>query len=349
MQNYECKVCGAELKWEPTVGALLCEYCENQYQPSDFEDNTLTDNPSEVKSAELDTDYVSSEVTEGMVVYACKECGAEVVASKKTMATECIYCGMAVSITNKAVGDFRPEQVVPFALDKKKAQDLFKAYTKKSWLSPKSFSEEHTVEKMQGVYVPFHLHDMNMSGSATVEVENRTSSRSGDDKVTTHKVYEVAVKGYNQYENIPTDAAKDLDNNLMDALEPFKFDKLDDFNPAYMAGYLAEQADEEKEDSFKRAEDRAEKDFRQSILDSVTGYDSKSIKDFKRTIGNKKSKYAMLPVWILNVRYKGNLYKYAINGETGKVTGKLPISGLKTAIVTVGPFLAAQVLMYLFW
>ena len=87
MQKYECKVCGAELHWDPNAGALKCKYCDSEFQPSDFEDKTVEAKTTDTK--ELDKDYTNagSSLGDDMVVYKCEECGAEVVASKTTMAT----------------------------------------------------------------------------------------------------------------------------------------------------------------------------------------------------------------------------------------------------------------------
>ena len=140
MQKYECKTCGAELYWDPNSGSMKCEYCGSEYQPSDFEDKTVDANPEETE--ELDAQYTNAgqDLAEDMVVYVCKECGAEVVTSKTTMATTCAYCGRAISITSKSAANFRPEKAIPFAVDKEKAVEMFKQYTKKSFLTPKTFS-----------------------------------------------------------------------------------------------------------------------------------------------------------------------------------------------------------------
>ena len=115
MQNYKCKLCGAELFWNPDEGCLKCEYCESKYQPTDFEDETLVES---AKDESIQDEYTNQDITEGMVLYSCKTCGGEVVALDTTMATVCPYCGEAISITSKSVGNFRPDLLIPFAKPK---------------------------------------------------------------------------------------------------------------------------------------------------------------------------------------------------------------------------------------
>ena len=40
---------------------------------------------------------------------------------------------------------------------------------------------------------------------------------------------------------------------------------------------------------------------------------------------NGKIRYSLLPVWMLNIKYKDQMYKFAINGQTGKVVGEYPV------------------------
>ena len=344
MQKYMCKVCGAELFWDPQAGSLKCKYCDTEFQPTDFEDHTLNE---EQKDESLDATYTNAgaEIGSDMVVYQCKTCLAEVVTSKTTMATTCAYCGNAISITNKSAGKFRPEIVIPYAITKEQAQEIYKKYVSKSFLTPKSFKENNKVDKMQGLYVPFWLHSMNTHAQARFECEKHSHSRRGNDRVTTHKVYNVYVDANGIYENVPTDGAKKLDDTLMDALEPFNYKKLTAYNPAYMAGFFSEQPDEAKEETVPRAKQRISKSMLDQMSQTAGHYDQKRNTGFNANFSNEKVAYAMLPVWMMNVSHNGKNYQFAINGDTGKVVGKLPMSIGKLALMTAGSGLAVQLIM----
>ena len=342
MQKYECQVCGAELHWDPNAGSLKCRYCDTEYQPSDFEDKT-TEEGAEDTSAAVDKQYTShADTSSDMLVYKCDECGAEVVASDSTMQTVCPYCGRAISITDKTAGNFRPEKLIPFAVDRAKATELLTKYTKASILTPKLFKDEHTIEKTQGLFVPFYLHSFKSKGRANIEGKNSTSHRRGDDKVTTHKVYEVNLEAQGDFQDIPTDASSKLDNALMDALEPYSYDKVQDFNPAFMAGFFAEQPDESVEITNTRAETRAKEAMDKLMLDEAGAFEEKHILTSNYKFGAKTNKYAMLPVWLMHVDWGGKKYTYAVNGETGEVVGKLPISKGTLAAILGGAFAAIQ-------
>lgn len=342
MQKYLCKNCGAEIFWDPKYGALHCKYCDMNYQPSDYADATLNETQ---KNEELNTEFTNAgqNLAEGMVVYACKNCGAEVVTSSTTMATTCAYCGNAISITNKSAGKFRPELVIPYSINKEQAKDIYKKYVNKSFLTPKEFKDTNKIEKIQGLYVPFWLHSMNSRAQANFECENVSHRRRGDDRVTTHRVYDVSVDATGIYENIPTDGSKKLDNALMDSLEPFNYNKLSSYNPAYMAGFFSEQPDDVKEATIPRAQERVINSMQEQMKQTAGNYSSKRLTRFGNNFSNQKASYAMLPIWLLNVTYKGKDYLFAVNGDTGKAVGKLPISTSKLILSILGSGLIIQV------
>ena len=346
MQKYTCKVCGAELFWDPQAGALLCKYCGTAFNATDFEDHTLN---KEQKDETLDATYTSqgANLADGMVVYACRNCGAEVVTSNTTMATTCAYCGNAISITNKSAGKFRPEVVIPYAIDKEKAKEIYKKYVNKSFLTPKAFKENSKIEKMQGLFVPFWLHSMNSRAQAHFDCENISHRRRGDDKITTHMVYDVYVDASGVFEKIPTDGSKKLDNALMDALEPFTYSKLSPYNPAYMAGFFSEQPDDTKEATMPRAQERVTQSMIEKMKTTAGHYSSKKIKTFNNDLSNQEVLYSMLPVWLLNVSYKDKDYMFAINGDTGKVVGKLPLHIPKLILLVGASGLITQLIAML--
>lgn len=352
MQKYNCKTCGAELYWDSNENCLKCEYCESKYQPSDF-DTKPTEETAEQenkeyqqpeKADETDKATDNSDETAELVVYKCSNCGAEVITAKSTIATTCAYCGRAISITDKIVGDFRPDSVIPFSIDENKAKEIYKKYCKSTFLTPKRFRDENVVKKMKGIYVPFWLHSFSNDASANVFCENISSHRRGDDKVIVHHQYNVVMDTSCGFQNIPTDSLKNLDNKLMDDLEPFDYGKMTEFSPAYMAGFYAEEYNETPEETRPRAEQRAQDAIKQEIISNAGNYESKTITNYQDMFFDENATYTMLPVWLFHVEYKGKEYTYAVNGESGKITGKLPISVGKVLASIGSSLLISQIL-----
>lgn len=356
MKKYNCPNCSAELYWDAAANALKCEYCEKQYQPAELD--ALAAKPEVSKGSEekvaretTDQDKVSddSSKTENadLVVYSCKNCGAEVITSKTTVATTCAFCGRAISLSDKLVGEFKPDSVIPFAITEEEAKNIYKAYANKGGLTPKAFRTSSVVKKVKGVYVPFWLHSYDENAKVMIAAENTHSHRRGDDKVIDHEMFNVDMDITSSFSSIPTDGLKNLDDDLMAAIEPFDYGKLTDFNSAYMAGFYAEEYDENAAEKIVDAKERSKTANETEACNNAGPYMEKVVVSYNPTYENVESKYAMLPVWLFNVDYKEKLYQFAINGETGKVAGKLPTSIPKLALAAGGSFLGTQIIALL--
>lgn len=345
MQNYNCKNCGAVLYWDVDEGCLKCEFCGMKYQPSDFED--YTDTTEEVKSEEVEQEYTNTEAQEDMSVYECKNCGGEIVTLKTTMATICPYCGEAVSITSKSAGAFRPELCIPFKKKKKAAMQIYKKYVDRSFLTPKKFKQENTLEKCQGLFAPFYLHTIDDHAKHRFEGERVSYRKSGDDRVTTHRVYELVMDASGRFERVPTDGSVRIDDAMMEAIEPFNYSECEAYNPAYMAGFAAEQTDDDKSRLDARAVARIEDGMRIKAQQAFSDYSTVTLKNESNDISNHTSEYVMMPVWLLNVNHNGKKYTYAINGQSGKITGKLPLDKAKLISILVGTFVASNLILSL--
>lgn len=354
MRKYECKNCGAELYWSSDGTGLKCEYCGNVYQASEFE---FTEHAEETKTqeepeqADMHEKATDESDSEDLVLYQCDHCGAQIVTARSTIATTCAYCGRAISMTDKLVDHFRPDVVIPFEIPEERAREIYKNYIKKRWLVPQNFTSAQTLKKMKGIYVPFWLHSFEIDNHSVIYAERITSSRRGYDKVEHHFMYQIELDTEGKFEYIPTDGLRKLDNVLMDSLEPFDYVKLQPFNPAFMAGYYAEEYNESSEETAARATDRARQTMDSEIQEASGIYAVKRIQSSDYHIAMGDSKYAMLPVWLLNVEYKGEEYLYAINGETGKIVGKLPIAFGRLAGILLGifagSFLASMLVVFL--
>lgn len=349
MQKFNCKHCGAELYWDSDAQCLKCEYCGSSYQVSDFEipdpHEEKKEEPKRADASDRATDNSDETYTE-LVVYRCSHCGAEIITAKSTIATTCAYCGRALALTDKMVGEFRPEVAIPFEIDEQRAKEIYKKYIRSSILTPKFFTEEAVVKKMKGVYVPFWLHSFQNDMDVLLQCETVSSRRRGDDLVHTHRMYDVNFKATGTFSDIPTDALKNLDNALMDALEPYDYSKLETFHPAYMAGYYAEEYNESADETQQRAMERAHRAMLEQSAGQGKGYVINQTVCLNETYSGNHHTYAMLPVWLLNVVCKQKEYLFAINGETGKITGKLPISVPKLLGIAAGSLGGSTLLLF---
>ena len=101
---------------------------------------------------------------------------------------------------------------------------------------------------------------------------------------------------------------------------------LSPFSTAYMPGYLADKYDVDSKESRPRAVGRAERSSLNAMTATTGGYESVSVASSRFRLNNGSVRYAFLPVWLLSTKWNGKNYLFAMNGQTGKLIGDLPVS-----------------------
>ena len=220
--------------------------------------------------------------------------------------------------------------------------EKYKGYYEKRKLIPKDFLTGSKVEEIQGVYVPFWLYD----GSVNIDAEFEAADKTETDKEIIRKIYKADRRGTINFENVPADASKRMPDDIMDSVEPFTFADLKPFSMTYMPGFLAERFDVEGDDDLQRAEKRVVNSAKQKTKDTVK-HDEVTEKRGDYKVNYTKKKYAMLPIWYLTTSWQGKQWNFAMNGQTGKFTGDLPIDNTKLGLITGGSAIAAGVILYL--
>lgn len=348
--NYQCPACTGPLHFAAGSGKLECEYCGNAFEPAEIEAMyaekeakaaeamAQADAKAEAKAgaaAEItgenpwDTSDLSNDWgadAKGMRTYSCPSCGAELICEATTAATSCPYCGNPTVVPGQFSGALRPDYVIPFKLAKPDAVNILKKHYKGKVFLPKTFLEQNTIEKVQGVYVPFWLYDGQVSGSFIYQGTQVRVYTRGDVEITETNHYNIYRSGELAFEKVPVDASSKMPDDYMDTIEPFDYGELKKFSTAYLPGFLADKYDVTVEQSHERADLRCTNTMESVVRETVTGYSSCVNISKKISLKRGKVHYALLPVWLLNVKWKDEIYLFAINGQTGKLAGNLPIS-----------------------
>ena len=281
-----------------------------------------------------------------MRAYNCTSCGAELVCDETTAATSCPYCGNPTIIAGKFSGMDRPDFVIPFKVDKKQAVSAFKDYYKGRKLLPSSFASDHHIEEIKGVYVPFWLYSGEVEGQAEYDAYKEDRRRAGDEEIVRREYFDIHREGKMGFEKIPVDASTRMPDDLMDSIEPFDYGELRPFAMEYMPGFMANKYDVSKEECRKRADDRAVNSFKTAMAGTVRNYNHVEVRRHSEKIKPERTEYGMLPVWLLSTNWQGKTYQFAMNGQSGKMIGDLPVSKGKLTAWVGGVFAVLFALMY---
>jgi len=340
--TYHCPNCGAGLKYQPDLQKVTCDFCRSSFLPAEIE---AFENKKQTKKAADQADV------EHLVAYHCDNCGAEVVTDDTTAATFCYYCHNPVLITERLSGVFRPQKVIPFTIDKDSAIKRFQEYANKWKFIPRDFTGASQLEKMTGLYLPHWMvdyeADIDYSGKAT-QIRRWTT---GQTEYTEHKEFNVNRQGTIAVNHLHEVAIRKIDKGLIDSITPYDETKAVDFSSAYLAGFFAEKYDIEQSEVEEPVAERARQYVRTLVQDTIGAYHEIQLERSSIDFHSVDWTYALLPAWVLTYQYRGQTYLYAVNGQTGKVFGSLPVNNRKlglTSGIIAAVLLAAAVLGGLF-
>ena len=330
--NYQCPSCTGPLHFVGESGQLECDYCGTKYEVAVIE-QLYADKEQAAAAAKNDLQWDlskthsewSAEESAHLRNYSCPSCGAEIICDDTTAATSCLYCGNPTVVPGQFTGQLKPDCVIPFKLDKNAAiQALRKYYAKKKFL-PKSFADKNHIEEIKGVYVPFWLFDGKANASIRFKATKIRKYTQGDYSITETNHYRVVREGNVTFEKIPVDGSSKMPDAHMDAIEPFDYSDLKPFSSAYLPGYFADKYDVDEATCEKRASDRIRTSTERAFSATTSGYTTITPEYSRINLKKSDSKYALMPVWLLSTKWKDNDYLFAMNGQTGKLIGDLPV------------------------
>ena len=331
IQSYKCPNCGGGLVFDPKTQKFKCEYCLSAFTEETLREMEEAARKSEEASKpggmpEAEKIESQKQAESKMVLYTCPSCGAELLCDESTAATSCPYCGNPTVVPGQFSGELKPDFILPFRLGKEDAVKALKEHCKGKILLPKAFTNENHVQEIRGVYVPFWMFDGKAQGDARYEATRSHSYTSGDYEITKTEHYDVYRAGSVTFEKVPVDASSKMPDDHMDSIEPYDYDELKNFSTAYLPGFLADKYDVSVEESRERADERCMGTLDAALLDSVKGYDTCTRQAGNTDLVRGKVHYALMPVWMLNTRWNGKDFLFAMNGQTGKLVGDLPVS-----------------------
>lgn len=324
----KCPGCGAPIHFNPSLDKWKCEYCNSEFT---LEEMQKYKNASNVKNNdEIDeTEEVDNTL---YVSYKCQNCGAEIVADEQTAATFCVYCGNTAILKNKLSGEFKPDLIIPFKVDKEEAVKAFENISKGRPFVPKDFNNKANIEKIKGIYIPFWLYDINVNGEVDYDAKIVTSWSRGNTHYTKTDVYKIFRAGSMQFIKVPVDGSTRFDNDIMNSIEPFNYDGLVKYNHAYLSGFFAEKYDVDSDTAFNDAKERSLESGKDVMVNDSVGYVGKLVTNNTLAAKIENKYYALLPVWMVNVKYQDKMYIFAMNGQTGEFIGNIPLDKKKAIL-----------------
>lgn len=335
--SYKCPNCSGPLTYKPDLGRLKCDYCGSAFTLEEI-DEYIKNNPDKEIRIEEEHGHDNNEKSgqDELKSYTCANCGAEVVTSSTTLTTFCYYCHNPVVLTDRTLGEFKPDKLIPFAIDKKKAEEILLDWVRKKRYVKRDFYSQTQLEKISGMYLPYWSTDTTFNIKLNGEGDKINMYTTGDTEYIENSTFRIERKGDCEIQNISKLAYSKIDESLIDSITPYMFEDLKDFKNYYLNGFFSETYDKTF-DQLKNDLDKDAKSYaKNAVRNDLSEYTSYSLSEETYDIIDYSKNYLLLPAWILTYDYLGKKYVYAINGQSGKAYGNLPIDNkllIKDALI----------------
>ena len=342
----KCPNCGATVIFDPATGGLHCEYCgykcelpkaeaESEICEMDFE--------SAIHTESFDWGDQKKEVQ-------CKQCGAVTIYDALETAAVCPFCGSTSVMPAATENTISPGAICPFVITKDQVGDCFTKWLNKKWFVPSEAKKNAKPEAFQGVYLPYWTYDAQTTSNFTARAgyDKIVRDRDGKTRTETHWKH---VNGMFQefFNDVTVMASKRQENSGVKECEPFDFSKLVPYSPKIVAGFVAERYSIGLKEGWEKAQKNIQSRLRSDIGDHVRrqwrANRSDSVR-FSTLYSNITYKYLLVPTWISSFKYKDKVYQFAVNGQTGKVGGKAPVSAWRVLLAVL---IGAAVMLALYY
>ncbi len=355
-EGFKCPSCGGTAVFDPESQMLKCEYCNSEH-PIEALGGTIEEKDF------FSVDESASQDWGGQTrVVRCNNCGGETILEFNEISTRCAFCGSPQVVDTDELPGIKPESVIPFKIDKKRAKDFFKTWVSKRFWAPRALKRDYQMDKtFKGVYIPYWTYDTQtysdyngQAGNYYYVTQRYTVMVDGRPQMRTRQVQKIrwfpVAGNYNKFfDDVLVNDSGKIDQPMIAAIQPFNLKELTLYNPKYLAGFAAEKY----QNGVKKIWERAKDLIRQRIRNDINVIILRSA-DVVGTININTSyndvtyKHMLLPVWISAYMFRGKLYNFYINGQTGEVQGKSPISVFKVIVaILIGAAVLALIALWI--
>ena len=312
----KCPNCNGSLVFDVKNQMMKCIHCDSVFDPKTYSRDT----------AAVENSY------EGIKLYTCQNCGAELLSMESEAVTYCSYCGSEAVLESELSGDNHPRYIIPFKISKDQCKSLYNEQIKKKWYVPAEFKSPEFIDKFRGIYIPYWMYYVQFR-SDPIQLEGSRSYTSGSYDYYEDYLLTTKLNGNGLY-GVPFDASRNFDDTIAEQIAPFKKEQLVEYKEGYLAGMYADRpnvgAEVYRDDVLEEATDTAINDIKKKFSGINVKVPNRSA-DRQELLDSKFLGYdaVLLPVWFLTWKKNDRVAYAVVNGQTGKVHIDLPIDKLQ--------------------
>lgn len=291
--------------------------------------------------------------------FHCNNCGADVAMEPSQRSYVCPFCDSTyvAEFTPEETGRMNPEFVIGFAITPEEAEQKFFQWLRaNSWFRPSDLAAQAAADKMRGIYLPFWSFSMLAQSrwSASIgeywyRTETYTTTDSKGNTVTrTRQVREtewwpLSGQHHRYYNGYLVSGSKGLPQSQAERIKPFQLPALKRYEPYFLAGWLCEEYSIQRELALALSQQYFANQEQSNIAAFLPGDTHRQV-EVQTHFSRVNTDLCLLPIYILSYRYQNKLYRFLLNGQTGKHAGDKPVAWRKIWI-TVGIVLGILALL----
>jgi hypothetical protein len=349
--KYDCAACGGEARWDPAKDALVCPYCGAVSQAK------LDSATGEVIERDLATALRNlPEAQRGWdsekISVKCQSCQAITVFAPTLVAQRCEFCGSSALIPQEQVkAPIRPESLLEFKLSEPQIRERVRAWYGSRWFAPNALKSRALTDTVHGLYIPYWTFDAQvhadwtaLSGYHYYETETDSQGRSQSRRHTRWVPSAGSLDHFFDDELVA--ASKGIPGELLRKIEPFPTGTdLKPYNPGYLSGWVVEQYQIDLLGAAEHSRQMMEAKTQALCAAEVPG-DTHTNLAVDAVFSRQTFKHVLVPVWVLTYNYGASRYQLVVNGYTGAIAGKHPLSWIKIALAVLASLIALAVLAH---
>ncbi|MGB1216745.1 MAG: hypothetical protein ACPG5P_02655 [Saprospiraceae bacterium] len=335
--NYPCPGCGGRLAYSAEKQKVNCEYC-GYTEEVDSANDMLVEHPLEEFMENAPREIVE---TLSKKVFDCQSCGSKFAVESDKIKVRCGFCGSdSVNLEAYDHQYIKPAGIVPFKVAQAKAESQFKKWIKRGWFHPNKLKRMAIIEDLHGIYIPFWTYDAQtysqwhgQAGFHYYETERTYVNGKWESRQVQRTRWESRSGSLDHFfDDVLISGSHGLNQQSIQRVYPYRLEEVVNYDPKLMLGWESEIYDVEVDEGYEMADRVMDQRLRGMCSSQLGGDTQRGLKvDTEKRY--KTFKHIVLPLWISSYRYRNKVYHFTVNGQTGKVAGKKPISPFKVAFV----------------
>jgi len=331
-EDNTCPHCGGKTEFDPKTQMLHCPYCNSSFE--------VSNNSNSVNEIELFELFGNTTVWNDAEVIECKNCGSKEIVNKGKISSHCAFCGTTNIVKTSEIVGMKPHGICPFEKTSQEALQITKNWVKKKKFAPNVFKKKAVAKDLSGIYASaFTFDSTTQTEYKGVLAEDETyTTRDSQGRTHTHtktRTFRISGNYDRKFDDFLVQASSSIPGDALDGVGPFPTGTCLPYSEKYLAGYTANTYSKDGKQTWKDCQLKMEKQLRCEILRKYH-YDRVVSFNANTSYSDTKFKYLLLPVYVGHHIYKGKKYDFFINGSTGKINGKTPVSGWKIFFTVLG-------------